>query len=168
MSLQTEFNNRYLNGIDVTDTLPKGVKKALVAWIDYEYENLPISVSGVAYREIDANISEIFADIQKQHLSVSSLFRTHPLWDEITNQKFRAIHDYNHHFKVGLHSDFSLYGEFQAYVKAVADFYIWLSTYGASYLPFAIMAQKILFSELVLQASVRYETGEFAAQKIVF
>jgi hypothetical protein len=168
MNLQTEFSNRYRLGIDVTDTLPEGVKKALVAWIDYDYENLPISVSVVDCMDSYANISEMFADIQKQHLSVSSLFCTHPLWDEITNQKFRAIHDYNHHFKVGLHSDFSLYGEFQAYIKAVADFDIWLSAYGASYLPFAITVQKILFSEIVLQASVRCETGEFAAQKIVF
>lgn len=171
-----ELAERYINNEDVTPSLYLyPIEKALTGWIEYEYQyilsrGLQVELttkSTGGYKDS----SELFDDIaQNNHVYVFSLYNEHPLWCEEINQKFRAVHDYRHHFESGKSSlGFSLYGEFEAYQKAKTDLhdYLWRHE-SVPTLEIYPTLDKILFSEIVLQAAVRHYTGEFAAQKIVF
>lgn len=165
---------RYLNGIDQTLNLPELTGDILSRWINHEYDciiskGLQVELTEKAGSYADSK--ELFDDIaQNNHVFIFSLYNEHPLWDEATNQKFRTIHDYRHHFESGT-SDlgFSLHGEFEAYQKAKNDLFTYLWEHeSVPTLELYPTLDKILFSEIVLQAAVRHYTGAFAAQKIVF
>lgn len=165
---------RYLNGIDQTPNLPELTGDILTRWINHEYQSviakgLKIELTEKADSYPDSKA--LFDDIaQNNHVFIFSLYNEHPLWDEQTNQKFRAVHDYRHHFESGA-SDlgFSLHGEFEAYQKAKNDLFTYLWEHeSVPTLELYPTLDKILFSEIVLQAAVKHHTGEFAAQKIVF
>lgn len=72
-----------------------------------------------------------------------------PLWDEITNWKARAVHDWDH---ITHDVDFSIEGETAAFRKAAAK------TPGLA---------PLYLSEIVLQAAVQTATGQFDEQKLV-
>jgi len=170
-----ELAERYTNGSDVTDTLPELTGDILLRWIEHEYAAILSRGLQVELTEKSTggykDSSELFDDIVlNNHVYVFSLYNEHPLWDEQTNQKFRAVHDYRHHFESGKSSlGFSLYGEFEAYQKAKDDLFTYLWEHeSVPTLEIFPTLDKILFSEIVLQAAVRHYTGEFAAQKIVF
>ena len=165
---------RYLEGIDQTPNLPEFTGDILTRWINHEYDAIVDKGLQVELTEqVDsyADSKALFDDIaQNNHVFIFSLYNEHPLWDEATNQKLRAVHDYRHHFESGTSSlGFSLHGEFEAYQKAKNDLftYIWKHE-SVPTLELYPTLDKILFSEIVLQASVKLFTGEFADQKIVF
>jgi hypothetical protein len=148
---------RYLDGVDQTPNLPELTGDILTKWINHEYDAIVakgLKVELTEQADSYENSKALFDDIaQNNHVFIFSLFNEHPLWDEATNQKFRAVHDYRHHFESGRSElGFSLHSEFEN-VPTLEIFPI---------------LDKILFSEIVLQAAVRHYTGEFAAQKIVF
>lgn len=165
---------RYLNGIDQTPNLTELIGDVLTRWINHEYQSiitkgLKIELTEKADSYPDSKA--LFDDIaQNNHVFIFALYNEHPLWDEETNIKFRAVHDYKHHFESGA-SDlgFSLYGEFEAYQKAKDDLFTYLWEYeSVPTLELYPTLDKILFSEIVLQAAVKHFTGEFAPQKIVW
>ena len=170
-----ELAERYINGEDATNTLPELTGDILSHWIEHEYAEILSRGLQVELTEKSTggykDSSELFDDIAlNNHVFVFSLYNEHPLWDEATNQKFRAVHDYRHHFQSGKSElGFSLYGEFEAYQKAKTDLheYLWKHE-SVPTLEIYPTLDKILFSEIVLQAAVRHYTGTFAAQKIVF
>ena len=165
---------RYLDGIDQTPNLPELTGDILTRWINHEYDAIiakGLQVKLTEQADSYADSKALFDDIaQNNHVFIFSLYNEHPLWDEATNQKFRAVHDYRHHFESGKSSlGFSLHGEFEAYQKAKDDLfdYLWKHE-SVPTLELYPTLDKILFSEIVLQASVKLFTGEFADQKIVF
>jgi len=169
-----ELADRYIEGRDETSFLPKLTGEILSGWINHDYDEIidkGLQVELTANPASYKTTQELFDDIaQNNHVFIFSLYNQHPLWDEATNQKLRAVHDYRHHFESGKSSlGFSLYGEFEAYQKAKTDLhdYLWKHE-SVPTLELYPTLDKILFSEIVLQAAVKHYTGEFAAQKIVF
>lgn len=169
-----ELAEKYQKGIDRTSELPELTGKILTRWINHEYQSIlsqGLEVELTEKADSYADSSALFEDIaQNNHVFIFSLYNEHPLWDEQTNQKFRAVHDYKHHFESGRSSlGFSLHGEFEAYQKAKNDLFTYLWKHeSVPTLELYPTFDKILFSEIVLQAAVRHYTGEFAEQKIVF
>jgi hypothetical protein len=166
---------RYLDGRDETSFLPELTGDILSRWINHEYAAIIAKGLQVELTENStggyADSSELFDDIaQNNHVFVFSLYNEHPLWDEATNQKLRAVHDYRHHFESGRSElGFSLHGEFEAYQKAKDDLFAYLWKHeSVPTLELYPTLDKVLFSEIVLQAAVKHFTGEFAPQKIVF
>lgn len=72
-----------------------------------------------------------------------------PLWDEITNWKARAVHDWDH---IEHDVDFSIEGETAAYRRSAAR---------------VPGLAPLYLSEIVLQAAVQTYTGSFDEQKLV-
>lgn len=105
-------------------------------------------VTGQPYQTAD----EMARDIERGVLKVTTDNSEHPLWDVDTNWKFRAWHDYVHHYLHG--NDFSLDGEWRAYQVAangVAD----------------PLARKALLTEVYGQAaSAVANSGMFPPQKV--
>jgi hypothetical protein len=165
---------RYLDGIDQTPNLPELTGDILARWINHEYDAIiakGLQVELTEQADSYADSKALFDDIaQNNHVFIFSLYNEHPLWDEQTNQKLRAVHDYKHHFESGkTELGFSLYGEFEAYQKAKNDLFTYLWKHeSVPTLELYPTLDKILFSEIVLQAAVKHFTGEFAPQKIVF
>jgi len=95
---------------------------------------------------------EMAADIRQGVMRVTTDNSDHPIWDIDTNWKFRAWHDYEHHYLHG--NDFSLDGEWRAYQVAsnsIAD----------------PMARKALLTEIYGQAaSAVANGGVFPPQKV--
>ena len=165
---------RYLDGLDQTPNLPELTGDILSRWINHEYDTIIAKGLQVELTENSSsyeNSKALFDDISKNnHVFIFSLYNEHPLWDEATNQKLRAVHDYRHHFESGRSElGFSLHGEFEAYQKAKDDLFAYLWKHeSVPTLELYPTLDKILFSEIVLQAAVKHFTGEFAPQKIVF
>jgi hypothetical protein len=165
---------RYLDGLDQTPNLPELTGDILARWINHEYDTiiakgLKVELTEQADSYVDSKA--LFDDIaQNNHVFIFSLYNEHPLWDEATNQKLRAVHDYRHHFESGRSElGFSLHGEFEAYQKAKDDLFAYLWKHeSVPTLELYPTLDKVLFSEIVLQAAVKHFTGEFAPQKIVF
>lgn len=170
-----QLAERYLNGQDFTSQLPETTGDILTRWIDHEFQKLAKWGISVELSENPKNyngIKDVITDIKNNHhIYVFSLYCEHPLISPETNRKFRAIHDYFHHYLSGLGEEesFSLYGEFVAYERAKNDLfnYLWQHESVPTLEIFPIL-DRVLFSEIVLQASVKLFTGEFADQKIVF
>jgi hypothetical protein len=164
----------YLDGRDETSFLPKLTGDILSRWINHEYDVIiakGLQVELTEQADSYENSKALFDDISKNnHVFIFSLYNEHPLWDEQTNQKLRAVHDYKHHFESGkTELGFSLYGEFEAYQKAKNDLFTYLWEHeSVPTLELYPTLDKVLFSEIVLQAAVKHFTGEFAPQKIVF
>jgi hypothetical protein len=167
-----QLAERYLNSKDFTSELPETTGDILTRWIDHDFAKLAERHIAVELSENPRNyqtIKDLHDDIeQNNHVYVFSLFCEHPLISVETNRKFRAIHDVFHHYDSGASADMGLFGEFLAYRKASLDLhnYLWQHESVPTLEIFPIL-DRVLFSEIVLQASVKLYTGEFADQKIV-
>lgn len=104
-------------------------------------------VSGQPYATAQA-LHNVF---NTRQLLISTDFNFHPLWDEETNLRFRAVHDYYGHILTGF--DFTLEGELNAYLTCAR-----LHTDSAKH---------ALFTEVYVQALWHEVYGEFPKQKVV-
>ena len=104
-------------------------------------------VSGQPYATAQA-LHNVF---HTRQLLISTDFNFHPLWDEETNLRFRAVHDYYGHILTGF--DFTLFGELNAYHTCAR-----LHTDSAKH---------ALFTEVYVQALWHEVYGEFPKQKVV-
>lgn len=104
-------------------------------------------VSGQPYATAQA-LHNVF---YTRRLLISTDFNFHPLWDEETNLRFRAVHDYYGHVLTGF--DFTLQGEHNAYLATAR-----LHT---------DTAKHALFTEVYVQALWHEVYGEFPIQKTV-
>jgi len=98
---------------------------------------------------------ELRQDVQQNNLMrVATIDADHALFDEITNAKFRAIHDYMSHIQAfgSTGTPFGLVGELKAYN-------VHLKTLPPEAAP-------ALFTEIVGQVCAKETTGEFQEQKI--
>ncbi|WP_445244597.1 transposase [Microcoleus sp. OTE_8_concoct_300] len=124
----------------------------LCDWLWIEFQNTPLNVQFSWYSRYN-NATEMFADIQQNHLWVSDEnYDTTLGINPIYNFIFQAMHD-NDHYRT--HSDFSLQGEIATY-KATAK-----------RAP-SLNIQKIIYSESVLRSAAYLFLGHAPLAKIVF
>lgn len=93
--------------------------------------------------------TEMFKDLDRHVLKVSTQFNNHPFFTPEENLRFRVIHDY-HHYKS--QNGFDLMGEYRTYLEHA--------------LTLPLEAIPALFSEVVIQAAYFTEYGEFPEQKV--
>lgn len=118
------------------------------AWIRGQYLAIPCHVE---YSADDINLKTTREKYNRDNtLIISTANNYHPWLSYAQNAMLRAVHDWHH---VAYEIDDTFTGECLAYVIA------------NSTAPKAI--SWILFSEMVLQAAVRINTGEFPTQKLV-
>jgi hypothetical protein len=124
----------------------------LCDWLMDEFHQLPLNLQFSDYMRY-GNISEMFADIQQDHLWVSAdSYDTSIYPNPIYGFIFQAMHDYVHYLT---QSDFTLPGEIIAYQAA------------AKRSP-SLDIQKILYSEIVLRSAANLLLGYAPEPKIVF
>ncbi|MBD2104568.1 transposase [Leptolyngbya sp. FACHB-261] len=124
----------------------------LCDWLMSEFQSLPLNLEFSDYERY-SNETEMFADIEQEHLWVSadsydSSIYPNPIYGFI----FQALHDYDHYLT---DSDFSLKGEITSY-NAIAK-----------RAP-SLEIQKILYSEIVLRSAAYLDQGQAPSPKIVF
>jgi hypothetical protein len=108
-----------------------------------------------------ASAEEMFADLDRGSILVSSANSDHPLWSVRENMAFRLCHDVMGHYaahRAGRVADFSWEGELNAF------------EYHASTLPRDDRPGILdaLFTEVVGQAAYAIDRGKFAEQKCTF
>lgn len=120
--------------------------------VNKAYATIPVTVEYVSGQPY-ANHLELSKDIKENNLMrISKDFNESILLPDILNLRFRAIHDYLHYI---LQAPFTAYGEIKVYNLQKE-----LHSEGIS--------QKILFSEVVLQACYAEYFNEFSStQKVV-
>lgn len=126
----------------------------LVKFILREYQHLRNVGIEVVLSDVDPypDYTEMREDVLLNHrLKVFIGGTDSPILTQHENIMFRAVHDY-HHVVCG--GDFSLKGEIRAFKHV------------ASLLKNATL-QRLLFSEIVLQAATAIKTGAFPEQRIV-
>lgn len=94
--------------------------------------------------------AEMFADIERGQLKISTLHNEHPVFTPEQNLRFRFVHDYLGHYKG--QADFSLAGEQR--------------TYSTQMWAHSKEAQEALRVEVLGQASAAIEKGGFQKQKV--
>jgi hypothetical protein len=169
----------YLNNSDVTAKL---IDNGFVAcWREYVAEQyhvltaqLGVEVSFVSGQPFTGGGSAVkmFNHIeQTRTLPVSTDFNESELNGEQGNLLFRAAHDLSHylcdleHRDEGHRCNFALDGETRAFARQ-ARHLLGLAGVDARHLMGRLLVQ-VAFSEVVLQAAVFYESGDFAEQKVV-
>jgi hypothetical protein len=131
--------------------------EAMIEYIDTMYKRISsnVDIHMVDYHAY-ANAEELRQDVKKnKRMMVSTIDADHAVFDNMTNAKFRAIHDYLSHVTAlkSRGTEFTLYGELQAYN-------VHLKTASPKAVP-------ALFTEVVGQVTAYYANGEqFAEQKI--
>jgi len=114
-----------------------------------------VEIEMVPYHPYESS-EELKQDVKKnKRMKVSTIDAQHDVFDNITNAKFRAIHDYLSHVTAlkSRGTEFTLYGELQAY-----------NVHLKTAPPKAVPA---LFTEVVGQVCAYYANGnKFAEQKI--
>jgi hypothetical protein len=124
----------------------------LCEWLWCEFQSTPLNLEFSWYERYNS-ATEMFADIQQNHLWVSAEnYDTALGLNPIYNFIFQAVHD-NDHYRTD--SDFSLEGEIVAY-NATAK----RAT--------SLTIQKILYSESVLRSAAYIFLGHAPVSKIVF
>lgn len=120
--------------------------------IDKLYYAIPVRVEYVDAQPY-TGLAGITADITRGILQVSTQHNAPcpELMDKATNLRFRAVHDYQHYLVQG---EFTFAGEWASY------------KYMASVCRTERL-QKIMLSEIVLQASYAIVFGSFPIQKVV-
>lgn len=123
--------------------------RAEVARINQAFNKLPIRVHFVTHDPY-RNFEEMRDQVQGTGTMLVWMGASDtPLWDEVTNWKARAVHDYDH---IVQSLDFSMEGE-----AAAARF---SSKRAPGLAP-------LYLSEIMLQAAVANYTGDFVPQKLV-
>jgi hypothetical protein len=121
-------------------------------WLWSEFQSTPLNLE-FSWYERYGNVTEMFADIQQNHLWVSAEnYDTTLSLNPIYNFIFQAVHD-NDHYRTN--SDFSLEGEIAAYNAT------------AKRAP-SLSIQKIIYSESVLRPAAQLFLGHAPISKIVF
>jgi hypothetical protein len=124
----------------------------LCDWLWSEFQSTPLNLE-FSWYERYGNVTEMFADIQQNHLWVSAEnYDTTLSLNPIYNFIFQAVHD-NDHYRTN--SDFSLEGEIAAYNAT------------AKRAP-SLSIQKIIYSESVLRPAAQLFLGHAPISKIVF
>jgi len=117
--------------------------------------SVKVEIEMVPYHPYESS-EELKQDVKKnKRMKVSTMDAQHDVFDNITNAKFRAIHDYLSHVTAlkSRGTEFTLYGELQAY-----------NVHLKTAPPKAVPA---LFTEVVGQVCAYYANGnKFAEQKI--
>ncbi|NJL37836.1 MAG: transposase [Leptolyngbyaceae cyanobacterium SM1_4_3] len=116
-----------------------------------EFRQLPLAIqasTSMRYEQAD----EMFADIEQQHLWVSTEAYGADYPNPFYGFALLAVHDYDHY---QTQSDFSLEGEIRAYRAT------------ASRAP-SLAIQKILYSEIVLKSAAHLVLGRAPEPKLVF
>jgi len=130
--------------------------EALVPFIEKMFKRIQsrVDVEFVDYHPYDS-AQELRQDVDETGtMKIATIDGAHGVFDEITNAKFRAIHDYMSHIQaIGSRgTEFTLRGELAAY-----------NTHLKTTPPDAVPA---LFTEVVGQVCTYIITGKFAEQKI--
>lgn len=124
----------------------------LCNWLWSEFQSTPLNLE-FSWYERYGNVTEMFADIQQNHLWVSpENYDTTLSLNPIYNFILQAVHD-NDHYRTD--SDFSLEGEIAAYNAT------------AKRAP-SLKIQKIIYSESVLKPAAQLFLGHAPIAKIVF
>ncbi len=124
----------------------------LCDWLWCEFQSTPLNLE-FSWYERYSSATEMFADIQQNHLWVSAEnYDTTLGLNPIYNFIFQAVHD-NDHYRTD--SDFSLEGEISAYNAT------------AKRAP-SLSIQKIIYSESVLRSAAYLFLGHAPISKIVF
>lgn len=166
----------YLNGSDATANL---IENGFVAcWREFvaeQYHKLTAQ-TGVAVRYVSGQPFD-HAETMLNHIAetrdlpISTDFNESELNGETGNLLFRAAHDLSHylcdleHKDAGVRCNFALDGETRAFARQARHLLV-LAGVSAEHRLGRLLVQ-VAFSEVVLQAAVFYETGDFAAQKVV-
>ena len=135
---------------------PAEISEATIAelcdWLWEEFQSIPLNLQFSWYSRYK-NATEMFADIQDNHLWVSAEnYDTTMDINPIYNFILQAIHDDDHY---RTNSDFSLEGEIIAYNTT------------AKRVP-SLDIQKIIYSESVLKSAAFIFLGHAPTPKIVF
>ena len=130
--------------------------QAMIPFIEKMFKRISsrVDIQFVDYHAYE-NASQLKKDVKENGvMKVATIDAEHDIFDEITNAKFRAVHDYMAHIQaIGSRgTEFSLIGELQSYN-------VHLKTLPPKAAP-------ALFTEIVGQVSAYYQLGRFAEQKI--
>jgi hypothetical protein len=131
--------------------------QAMIPFVETMFKRISanVDIEFVDYHAYNSS-SELKQDVKKNGvMKVATIDAEHAVFDEVTNAKFRAIHDYMSHIQaIGSRgTEFSLLGEIQSYN-------VHLKTLPPKAAP-------ALFTEIIGQVSAYYANGgKFAEQKI--
>jgi len=130
--------------------------QAMIPFIEKMFKRISsrVDIQFVDYHAYE-NAQQLRNDVKQNGvMRVATIDAEHDIFDELTNAKFRAIHDYMAHIQAigSKGTEFSLIGEIQAYNSHLKT------------LP--PEAAPALFTEIVGQVSAYYQLGSFAEQKI--
>ena len=130
--------------------------QALTPFVENMFKQIQsrVNIEFVNYHPY-ANAKELQAEVEATgKMKVATIDSEHAIFDELTNAKFRAIHDYMSHIQaIGSRgTDFTLTGEIKAYN-------VHLKTLPKQAIP-------ALFTEVLGQVCAYYVLGRFAEQKI--
>jgi len=156
------LGNAYLSGKEATVSVE--AKSLLKEWVEYEYDALRFKVTFCS-DGLPSDFNEIRQQIEAGELRVYDGGSGSVWCDHETNLKFRAVHDY-HHALASV--DFTFKGEYDAYHFGSNRLHQWASD---ECLPeeWEREADRVLFSEIVLQAAAFFILGDFPeTQKVVY
>ena len=130
--------------------------QAIVPFIEKMFKRIQsrVKVDFVDYHAYDT-AEQLRQDVKQNGvMKIATIDAEHDIFDELTNAKFRAIHDYMSHIQaIGSRgTEFGLIGELQAYN-------VHLKTLPPKAAP-------ALFTEVVGQVCAKEATGKFQDQKI--
>ena len=130
--------------------------QAMIPFIEKMFKRISsrVDIQFVDYHAYE-NAQQLRNDVKQNGvMRVATIDAEHDIFDESTNAKFRAIHDYMAHIQaIGSRgTEFTLIGEIQSYN-------VHLKTLPPEAAP-------ALFTEIVGQVSAYYQLGRFAEQKI--
>lgn len=179
---------RYAEGTDATRMLTNwqtyaddeytfvALWRRLVAW---QYSEL-VKQTGVRVEFVSGqpfsggnSAQQMFDSIDAGYLPVSTDFNESELNGSEGNLLFRAAHDLSHHLCDLEHRDeghrcnFKLNGETRAMARQARHLLDIANTEFCATQQEREFLVQVAFSEVVLQAAVFYETGDFADQKVV-
>lgn len=179
----------YTVGVDATKELEHTGSAQMWRWLVEDQFKALVGLTGVRVTFVEGQpfdgegAAERMLDYiaRTKHLPVSTDFNESELNGERGNLLFRAAHDLSHYLCDQEHAqgdgercNFALDGETRAFARQARHL---LDLYNAQSWTRELTARErradrtrlvqIAFSEVVLQAAVFYQTGDFAAQKVV-
>ncbi len=144
---RAKIAEQYTVGRPCVPTMPETI--AFESWLTSQWAPIASLIDCTDQPVIPADF--IFYWEARGRLLITTANSEHPFWDMRLNTMFRAVHDWHH---LVVDRGFGWEGELAAYrfaVKHAPERIHW-----------------ILRSEILGQAAVALETGEFPAQKLVY